>query len=77
MSPSVTEANGSNIEAVVKVVEAIGAETFLYLERGKQSLVARVNGEERARVKEKLAVSFDFSGAQFFDPTNGKAVEQR
>ena len=77
VSRRVTEANGSNIEAVVKAVEAIGAETFLYLERGKQSLVARVNGEERARVKEKLAVSFDFSGAQFFDPTNGKAVEQR
>lgn len=77
VSRSVTEANGSNIEAVVEVVEAIGAETFLYLERGKQSLVARINGEERAGVKEKLAVAIDFSGAQFFDPTNGKAVEQR
>jgi multiple sugar transport system ATP-binding protein len=67
-------ANGSNIEAVVEVVEAVGAETFLYLARGKQSLAARMNGGKNPEVREKLALSFDITQARFFDPSTGKAI---
>jgi len=69
--------NGANIQAVLEVIEPVGAETFLYLARGKQSLVARVSAREEAKVNEKLALSFDMTGAQFFDPTTSKAIFQR
>jgi multiple sugar transport system ATP-binding protein len=66
--------NGSNIEAVVEVVEAVGAETFLYLARGNQSLAARMNGGKNPEIKEKLTLSFDMTEAQYFDPETGKAI---
>jgi multiple sugar transport system ATP-binding protein len=74
VSKSATGPNGSTIEAVVEVIEPLGAETFVYLGRGKNSLVARMNGGEQARVNEKLAVGFDLSDAQFFDAQTGKAI---
>jgi multiple sugar transport system ATP-binding protein len=76
VSESAMGANGSSIEAIVEVVEPVGAETFLYLGRGKQSLVARVGGGEQAKVKEKLALKLDMSGARFFDPETGRAIVQ-
>jgi multiple sugar transport system ATP-binding protein len=77
VSKSATGPNGSTIEAVVEVIEPLGAETFVYLGRGKNSLVARMNGGEQARVNEKLAVGFDSSEAHFFDAQTGKAIAQR
>jgi multiple sugar transport system ATP-binding protein len=74
VSQSAVGTNGSNIEAMVEVVEQVGAETFLYLGRGKQSLVARVAATERAKAEEKLALTFDTSGARFFDPETGRAI---
>jgi multiple sugar transport system ATP-binding protein len=76
VSQSVMGMNGSNIDAMVEVVEPVGAETFIYLGRGKQSLVARIGGGEQASVKEKLALTFDMSGARFFDPETGRAIVQ-
>lgn len=67
-------ANGSNIEAVVEIVEPIGAETILYLARGKQSFTVRVNGGRSPELKEKLALSFEITEARFFDPATGKAI---
>jgi multiple sugar transport system ATP-binding protein len=74
VSKSITGPNGSNIEAVVEVVEPLGAETFVYLGRGKKALVARMNGGEQASVTEKLAIGFDLSEAHFFDAQTGKAI---
>jgi multiple sugar transport system ATP-binding protein len=74
VSHSFMGANGSNIEATVEVVEPVGAETFIYLGRGKQSLVARVGGGKQASMKEKLALTFDMNGARFFDPETGRAI---
>jgi multiple sugar transport system ATP-binding protein len=68
--------NGEYIEAVVEVVEPVGAETFLYLARGKQSLATRVSAGEHAKVKEKLALTFDLTKARFFDPATGKVIVQ-
>jgi multiple sugar transport system ATP-binding protein len=76
VSESPMGANGSNIEATVEVVEPVGGETFVYLERGKQSLVARVAGGEHAKVKEKRALTFEMNGARFFDPATGRAIVQ-
>jgi multiple sugar transport system ATP-binding protein len=74
--PQTMATNGQSVEAVVESVEPIGAETFIYFGRGRQSFVARMSGSERARVNEKLALTFDTSGARFFDPATGKAIVQ-
>jgi multiple sugar transport system ATP-binding protein len=76
VSQSAMGTNGSNIDAMVEFVEHVGAETFLYLGRGKQSLVARVAAAERAQAKEKLALTFDMNAARFFDPETGRAIVQ-
>jgi multiple sugar transport system ATP-binding protein len=69
--------NGANIQALVEVIEPVGAETFLYFSRGKQSLVARMTAGGQAKINEKLTLSFDLTGAQFFDPATGKAIFQK
>ena len=76
VSQSTVGTNGSNIEAMVEVVEQVGAETFLYLGRGKQSLAARVAAGEQAKAKEKLVLTFAMNGARFFDPQTGRAIVQ-
>jgi multiple sugar transport system ATP-binding protein len=76
VSQNAVGTNGSNVEAMVEIVEQVGAETFLYLGRGKQSLVARVAAVEHAKVKEKLVLTFGMNGARFFDPETGRAIVQ-
>lgn len=66
--------NGQSVEAVVEIVEPAGAEKFIYFGRGKQSFVARMSRAEDVRVNEKMALTFDMSEAQFFDPVTGKAM---
>lgn len=66
--------NGRNIEAVVELVEPVGAETLVYLARGKTSFVARFAGREQAKPNDKVMLSLDMASAQFFDPDTGKAI---
>jgi multiple sugar transport system ATP-binding protein len=73
-TPEAMGRNGQSVEAVVEIIELAGAERFVYLRRGKQSFVARLSRAEPVRVNEKLALTFDMSRAQFFDPVTGKAM---
>ena len=74
VSESAVGTNGSNIEAMVEVVEQVGAETFLFLGRGRQSLATRLAAVEQAKVKEKVVLTFEMNGARFFDPETGRAI---
>jgi multiple sugar transport system ATP-binding protein len=74
VSQNAVGTNGANIKVIVEVVEPVGAEMFLYLGRGKQSLAARVAGEQLAKVKEKLTLIIEMKGARFFDPATGRAI---
>jgi multiple sugar transport system ATP-binding protein len=62
------------IEAMVEVVEPIGAETYLHLTTGMHTLVARVRSQSRPEVSRRLKLAFDMSQAHFFDPTTGAAI---
>jgi multiple sugar transport system ATP-binding protein len=75
-TPEAMGINGQNVEAVVEVVEPIGAERFVCFGVGKQSFVARVSRAQHVRVNEKVALTFDMSGGHFFDPETGKAMVQ-
>lgn len=55
------------VEATVEVTELMGAETYIYLAKGKVNVVARVNGTSKAKAGDKLKVSFDASKIHIFD----------
>jgi multiple sugar transport system ATP-binding protein len=64
------EATGSEtaiIEATVEVTELMGAETYIYLAKGKANFVARVNGTSKVKAGDKLKVSIDTSKIHIFD----------
>ena len=64
------EAVGSEqaiIEATVEVTELMGAETYIYLAKGKANMVARVNGTSKAKPGDKLRISLDTTKIHVFD----------
>ena len=61
-------------EAVVVVVEPMGAETYLYLSAGDHSFIAKVGGQERHRASDPIALHFDMSKAHFFDVDTEKTI---
>jgi len=58
----------NTISADCEVVEPMGAEVFLYLNTGKHSFIARVEGHNKPAVNHELEVVFDMTKAHFFDP---------
>jgi multiple sugar transport system ATP-binding protein len=67
---SLDEATGSEeavIECTVEVTELMGAETYIYLSKGKANLVARVNGTSKAKPGDKLKISLDTDKIHIFD----------
>jgi len=55
------------VEATVEVTELMGAETYIYLAKGKANLVARVNGTSKCRAGDKLRVALDTNKIHIFD----------
>jgi multiple sugar transport system ATP-binding protein len=58
----------------VLIVEPLGAETLLSVDLGGHRVVARVNGESRARVGERIELRLDTGAAHLFDPATTKAI---
>ena len=72
-------ANGSHppglcFEAVVELVERLGAESLLDLQVGRQTLVASVEPTVRAQRGEKLRLAVRPERVHFFDATSEKAI---
>ncbi len=65
---------GKSVEAVVTLVEPLGAETYLYLDTAGQPLTARVSGEVQPRVQAPHIIDVDMSRAYYFDPINEAAI---
>ncbi|MDT8716740.1 sn-glycerol-3-phosphate ABC transporter ATP-binding protein UgpC [Clostridium sp. 19966] len=67
---NIDEAVGSEsvlVEATVEVTELMGAETYIYLQKGKGNLVARVNGTSKAKPGDKLKITLDATKIHVFD----------
>jgi len=62
------------IEVKVEVSEPMGAETYLYLDTGASSFIARVRPTDRFEVNQKVKVTFDLDQAHLFDPTTERAL---
>jgi multiple sugar transport system ATP-binding protein len=64
----VSEAPQENtIKAVCEVIEPIGSEAYLYLDTGKNPLVARVGGYNKPNINQDMDLVLDMSRAHFFD----------
>jgi multiple sugar transport system ATP-binding protein len=62
------------VTATVEVVEPMGAEVYIYLNSGKNSFIARVNGHQRADEGQKLDVAFDMKKCHFFDASTERVI---
>ena len=62
------------IEVKVEVSEPMGAETYLYLDTGATSFIARVRPTDRFEVNQRVKVTFDLDQAHLFDPKTEQAL---
>ncbi len=61
----------ASFEALVEVVETLGAEFFLHVRTGERTLVARVDSDRSVRVGETITLAFDVAKLHLFDPDSG------
>jgi multiple sugar transport system ATP-binding protein len=64
----------SIISATVEVTELMGAETYIYLAKGKSNIIARVNGSSKAQVGDVLKLALDTSKIHVFDKETENTV---
>jgi len=62
------------ITATCEVIEPMGAEVFLYLNSGKHTFVARVEGHNKPAINQDMELVLEMSRAHFFDPSTEKIV---
>jgi multiple sugar transport system ATP-binding protein len=59
--------SGQTVDAMVELVEPMGAETHLHAAVGNSSFVTRVQGGYSIKPGEKISLMFDMRSAHFFD----------
>ena len=67
-------ADGKSINALVTLVEPLGAETYLYLDAAGQALTARLSGDVLPKTASVHVVDVDMSRAHYFDPITEAAI---
>src|SRR5262249_48521692 len=67
----------NGICAQVEVIEPMGAETYLYLNTGAHSLIARVPPHERPAIGQRLNIVFDMRKCCFFDAATEQTIDCR
>jgi len=65
---------GSTARVTVEVVEPMGPEKYLYLNTGKNSLVARVEPHNSAKPQQDIDLVFNVSTIHLFDAETGKTI---
>jgi len=63
------------VEVNVEVSEPMGAETYLYLDTGAHSFIARVRATDRFDVNQKVKITFQMDKAKLFDPTSENVLK--
>ena len=64
----VSEAPPENtIKAICEVIEPMGSEAYLYLNTGKNPLIARVGGHDKPAINQDMDLVLDMSKVHFFD----------
>lgn len=73
-SHSSTAAGLPEVQAAVEVAEPMGAETFIYLNTGHHSFIAKVASGARYKIGDSMQIAFDMSKAHLFDPQSEEVV---
>ncbi|MFM1852679.1 MAG: hypothetical protein RIS54_2363, partial [Verrucomicrobiota bacterium] len=63
------------VEVTVEVSEPMGAETYLYLDTGAHSFIARVRASDRFDVGQKVQITFQMDKVHLFDPTTENVLK--
>ena len=63
------------VEVTVEVSEPMGAETYLYLDTGAHSFIARVRPTDRFEVNQKVKVTLRMDTAHLFDVTTEQVLK--
>jgi len=61
-------------QAVVEVIEPLGAEIILELSKGEHSFIARVDPHSKSQLNQEVGVYFDMLKMHLFDPETGKVL---
>ena len=64
----------STIETDVEVTELMGAEIYLYLKSGEQSLTARVSSRSKVRAGDKIKIAIEIDRMHFFDKDTERCI---
>jgi multiple sugar transport system ATP-binding protein len=64
------------IPASTYVSEALGNETFLFLNVGSEKIIARTDSAVRIDIESKVWISFDPHALHFFDPATGDRLPE-
>jgi multiple sugar transport system ATP-binding protein len=70
---SLTQRDGW-LAATVYVTELMGNETFVFLQIGRQKIIARAPGEFRVEPDQVVWIEFDSANAHFFDVSSGRRI---
>lgn len=71
----VSEAPPDNtIKAACEVIEPMGSEAYLYLNTGKNPLIAKVGGHNKPTLNQDMDLVFDMSKVHFFDKDTENAI---
>jgi multiple sugar transport system ATP-binding protein len=71
----VSEAPPENtIKATCEVIEPMGSESYLYLNTGKNSLIAKVGGHDKPAINQDMDVVFDMAKVHFFDKDTDSTI---
>ena len=62
------------IDAKVEVTELMGAETYIYLTKGKSNFTVRVEGSSKAKAGDKIKIGINTSKIHVFDKETEKTV---
>ena len=71
----VSEASPDNtVTLACEVVEPMGSEVYLHLSTGKDSLIAKVGGNDTPPINQDMDLVFDMSKVHFFDKDTEKTI---
>jgi multiple sugar transport system ATP-binding protein len=71
----VSEAPPENtIKVTCEVIEPMGSESYLYLNTGKSSFIAKVGGHDKPAINQDMDVVFDMAKVHFFDKDTDKTI---
>lgn len=64
----------AKIKSLVEVIEPMGAETYMYMNTGFHSFIARVDAHHPFKINEKIELIFDLSRAHLFDAKSERLI---